>query len=87
MPPHTTPAELIKKVESCVHSTTPSPFSTEDWEDVRKMLVAWRTWAAMGRGFKWIVTSLGLLGGLLGSLAVIGAAALYVWGVVTGKRP
>lgn len=85
VPPETTPAELIGKVEQCVESSqalTPAELAL-----FRQMAVAWTSWVAFGKGFKWIVSSLGLLSALLGSLAVIGAAVLYVWATVTGKKP
>lgn len=53
----------------------------------RQMAAAWTSWLAFGRGFRWIVSSLGLVSALLGSIAVIGAALLYLWATLTGKKP
>lgn len=54
--------------------------TVSDLEDFQKMLKAWRGLCALGTGFKWAVTSLGLV-------ATFAASLTYLYGLVTGGKP
>lgn len=52
------------------HIAEAPEFSRSDNIAIHEMLQAWRGWVSLGRGAKWIITTLGLI-----------AAAIASWGV------
>lgn len=49
-------------------------FSSADVAALHELLQAWRGWAALGKGTKWLITVLGLLAAAIASWNVLGKA-------------
>lgn len=60
---------LLERVERLVDKAP--EFSAQDLVAMHEMLQAWRGWVALGRGAKWIITTLGLVAAAIASWAVL----------------
>ena len=67
---------LLEKLERKLEEAP--DFSESDMAALHEMVQAWRGWAAMGRGAKWIITVLGLVAAAIASWAVL-ANTLKEW--------
>lgn len=68
--------QLLEKLEE--HLSKDPDFSNSDLEALREMLQAWRGWVALGRGAKWIITTLGLIAAAIASWSVL-ASTVREW--------
>ena len=67
---------LLEKLEA--HLSADPEFSSSDMMALHEMLQAWKGWVALGRGAKWIITTLGLLAAAIASWSVL-ASTIKEW--------
>ena len=67
---------LLEKLEA--HLNKAPDFTSSDMAALHEMLQAWKGWVALGRGAKWIITTLGLIAAAIASWAVL-ASTIKDW--------
>ena len=67
---------LLEKLES--HLNKAPDFTSSDMAALHELVQAWKGWVALGRGAKWLITTLGLVAAAIASWAVL-ASTIKDW--------